>query len=282
MAASRIEWTEATWNPSTGCDRISTGCDHCFALTLAKRLKAMGSSKYQTDGDPRTSGPGFGVAFHPDAAYQPLRWRTPKKIFVNSMSDLAHARISDEQIATVFAVMALTTHHQYQLLTKRPKRLAKLLARNDFLTKVADAATQIATTHAQTPTPPTNMPWPLPNVWLGTTIETDDYCWRADELRKAPAALRFLSCEPLLGPLPSLNLADIDWLIAGGESGPGHRPLNLDWVRQLRDQCQAESVPLFFKQVGGLRPKDGGRHLDGRTWDQFPHQPRTPVGSTQG
>lgn len=287
MATTTIEWTRgddgtagATWNPTTGCDRISPGCDHCYALSMAKRLKAVGSAKYQTDGDPRTSGPGFGVAFHRSALTEPLRWRKPRRVFVNSMSDIAHARVDDGEIAAVFAVMALAPRHQFQVLTKRPKRLAKLLSRPDFRPMMADAAPLISDGNggdAGDDWVRTTAPWPLPNVWLGTSIESDDYTWRADELRTAPAAVRFLSCEPLLGPLPSLTLTGIDWVIAGGESGPGCRDLDLDWVRDLRDRCHTQSVAFFFKQVGGIQPKSGGRLLDGRTWDEFP-TPREVVG----
>lgn len=264
-AGSKIEWTETTWNPTTGCDRISPGCDNCYALTLAKRLKAMGSAKYQQDGDPRTSGPGFGVAFHEGALAEPLQWRKPRRVFVNSMSDLAHARVSDEAIAQVFAVMGAAAQHEFQVLTKRPRRLAKLLPSNDFREMVTAARlNHPALASCGEPS------WPMPNVWLGTSIESDQYCWRADELRRTPAAIRFLSLEPLLGPLPSLDLSGIDWMIVGGESGPNARRLDLDWVRDLRDRCTELRIALFFKQVGGLTPKAGGRLLDGRTWDEFP------------
>lgn len=263
---SKIEWTETTWNPTTGCDRISPGCDHCYALTLAKRLKAMGSAKYQNDGGSRTSGPGFGVTFHKDALIEPLRWRKPRMVFVNSMSDVAHARVSDETIARVFAVMGAAGQHTFQVLTKRPKRLAKLLSRNEFRDVVVAAGERDCPGQANA----ADRYWPLPNVWIGTSIESDEYCWRADELRRAPAEVKFLSLEPLLGPLPSLDLTGISWVIVGGESGPNFRQLDLDWVRDLRDRCISLRIPLFFKQVGGLSPKAGGRLLDGRTWDEFP------------
>ncbi|MEV0650118.1 phage Gp37/Gp68 family protein [Phytomonospora sp. NPDC050363] len=263
---SSIEWTEATWNPTTGCDQISPGCDNCYALTLAKRLKAMGSEKYQQDGDPRTSGPGFGVTVHPGALEEPLRWRKPRVVFVNSMSDLAHARIPDDFVAKVFGVMAACPQHTFQVLTKRPKRFAKLLGDTGFVAAAQSHAKAVLGGAADQGTDI----WPLPNVWVGTSIESDEYCWRADQLRKTTAAVRFLSCEPLLGPLPSLNLDGIDWAIVGGESGPGHRPLDLGWVRDIRDHCLDQQVRLFFKQVGGLTPKAGGRLLDGRTWDEYP------------
>jgi protein gp37 len=282
--ASKIEWTETTWNPTTGCDRISPGCDHCYALTLAGRLKAMGQAKYQRDGDPRTSGPGFGVTLHPDALLEPLRWRKPRKVFVDSMADVLHARVPVDFVAQVWAVMALTRQHTYQVLTKRPERYVHVLDDPcrcggghrpgiDFRHLVADHIRRLA----RSPRHQVDVfaRWPLANVWLGTSIESDDYVRRADALRAAPAATRFLSLEPLLGPLPSLNLAHIDWVIVGGESGPGHRPLELDWVRDIRDRCVRLGIPLFFKQVGGRTPKAGGRLLDGRTWDQFPrHHPR--------
>jgi protein gp37 len=271
-----IEWTEATWNPVTGCDRISAGCDNCYALTLARRLKAMGSAKYQADGDPRTSGPGFGVRLHEDALSEPLRWRRPRKVFVNSMSDIGHARIPLPFVARIFAVMAVSPQHSFQVLTKRPRRLASALDRDGFRSElVHPAIEQLLRDHpglAERLRAADRDPfeWPVPNVWLGTSIESDEYCWRADELRKAPAAVRFLSLEPLLGPLPSLDLIGINWVIVGGESGPRHRPLDLDWVRDIRDRCLRDRVALFFKQVGGPTPKAGGRLLDGCTWDQLP------------
>jgi protein gp37 len=260
---SAIEWTQATWNPVTGCDRISPGCQHCYALTLAKRLKAMGQAKYQTDGRPPTSGPGFGLATHPKALAEPLGWRRPRRIFVNSMSDLFHARVPTAFIAEVFAVMAAADQHTYQVLTKRPARMARLLTAEPFGARVAAALRQL-------PRQRGGLGWPLANVWLGVSIENDTYCWRVERLRQAPAAVRFLSCEPLLGPLPSLDLTGIGWVIVGGESGPGYRPVDPAWVRGLRDRCVAGGIPFFFKQWGGPTPKAGGRLLDGRTWDQYP------------
>jgi len=240
--STAIEWTDATWNPTTGCDRVSPGCDHCYALALAPRLKAMGSAKYQNDGDPRTSGPGFGVTTHEHTLGVPLRWQKPRMVFVNSMSDLFHARVPMEFVARVFAVMAATPQHTYQVLTKRAMRLRRLAP---------------------------NLPWPA-NVWMGVSVENLDVTHRVDDLRGVPAAVRFLSCEPLLGPLHELDLDRIGWVIAGGESGSGARPMHPDWVRSLRDQCQTAEVPFFFKQWGGRTPKSGGRELDGRTWDEFP------------
>lgn len=292
-----IEWTEATWNPTTGCDRISPGCDNCYALTLARRLKAMGVAKYQADGDPRTSGPGFAVTRHEDVLPEPLTWRASRIVFVNSMSDIAHARVGRSFVARTWAVMALTGRHTYQVLTKRPKRLAVMLADPAFADEVGRHATDLIASrpwhpwqldlggqrragdsgcHGGRATIPTRHgtrwlpPWPLPNVWVGTSIENDDYTWRADILRQAPAATRFLSLEPLLGPLPSLDLTSIDWVIVGGESGPAHRPLDMAWVRDIRDRCTTSNTAFFFKQVGGQTPKAGGRTLDGRTWDQMP------------
>lgn len=252
MATTAIEWTETTWNPVTGCDRISPGCDHCYALRLAGRLKAMGQAKYQHDGDPRTSGPGFGVTCHRRALDEPLTWAKPRLVFVNSMSDLFHDQVPDEFIADVFDVMAChgpIARHTFQVLTKRPQRMARLLRRwaNDEGYHGA------------------------PNVWLGTSIESELYTFRADYLRLTPARTRFLSLEPLLGPLPSLDLTLIDWVIVGGESGPGARRMDPDWAREIRDLCVAVGVPFFFKQWGGRTPKAGGRQLDGRTWDEMPH-----------
>lgn len=244
---SSIEWTEATWNPTTGCDRITSGCDNCYALTLAKRLKAMGNPKYQVDGDPRTSGPGFGVQIHEDALEVPKRWAAPRVVFVNSMSDLFHARVPDDFVRRVFDVMADTPRHTYQLLTKRPRRLARLAA---------------------------TLPWPA-NVWMGVSVEDAAQGWRADRLREVPAAVRFISAEPLLGPLDDLDLHGIDWLIAGGESGPNHRPVDPAWIDGLRAACGNAGVAFFFKQWGGRTPKAGGRLLAGRTFDEMPvAQPR--------
>lgn len=249
---SAIEWTEATWNPTTGCDRVSAGCDHCYALTLAKRLKAMGNPKYQLDGDPRTSGPGFAIQTHDSALDLPRQWSSPRTIFVNSMSDLFHAKVPDDFIAKVFTVMAETPRHTYQLLTKRPIRLARLTER---------------------------LPWPQ-NVWVGVSVEDDSETWRVDRLREVPAAVRFVSAEPLLGSLRGIDLTGVDWLIAGGESGRGHRLMNPGWVDELRMECARQGVAFFFKQWGGRTPKAGGRLLDGRTYDQMPTpQLRVHVGA---
>jgi protein gp37 len=239
---SGIEWTEATWNPVTGCDRVSAGCDHCYAMALAKRLKAMGSTKYQNDGNSRTSGPGFGITVHPQALNEPYKWRTPRVVFVNSMADLFHAQVPVEFIRQVFGVMRDTPHHTYQVLTKRSLRLARLSEKLD---------------------------WP-PNVWMGVSVENGDVLNRVDHLRRVPAAVRFLSCEPLIGPLDGIDLQGIDWVIAGGESGPNYRPMEIGWARGLRDACTDADVSFFFKQWGGRTPKALGRELDGQLWDEMP------------
>jgi protein gp37 len=242
-----IEWTEATWNPTTGCDRVSPGCDNCYALGLAKRLKAMGVEKYQTDGDPRTSGPGFGVALHPDVLDVPRTWKAPRVVFVDSMSDLFHARVPLGFVRDVFTVIAETPRHTYQVLTKRSHRLARLADRLD---------------------------WPA-NLWMGVSVEDARYLDRVDDLRRTPAAVKFLSAEPLLGPLVaapegSLDLAGIDWVITGGESGPRARPCAPEWVRAIRDLCTEQQVAFFHKQWGGRTPKAGGRTLDGREHSAMP------------
>jgi protein gp37 len=242
---SAIEWTTATWNPTTGCDKISAGCDNCYALALARRLKAMGQPKYQNDGNPRTSGPGFAVTVHPRALSIPRSWRQPRLVFVDSMSDLFHARVPHDFVREVFEVMADTPQHTYQILTKRSRRLRRVAA---------------------------ELTWPQ-NVWMGVSVEAPDQLYRVEDLRAVPAGVRFLSCEPLLAPLGDPDLAGIDWVIAGGESGRGYRPVAEEWVRQLRDACDRQSVPFFFKQWGGPTSKSGGRMLDGRTWDDMPRIP---------
>lgn len=239
---SNIEWTEVTWNPVTGCDRVAAGCDNCYALALAKRLKAMGAEKYQNDGDPRTSGPGFGVTIHPAALNQPRHWRSPKVVFVNSMSDLFHAKVPVSFIRDVFDVIRETPQHTYQVLTKRALRMERVGERLD---------------------------WPG-NLWMGVSVESAEVTRRIDHLRRTPAGVRFLSCEPLLTALPNLDLERVDWVIAGGESGPRARPMDPAWVEDLRDQCLEASVPFFFKQWGGRTPKQHGRELAGRHWDEMP------------
>ncbi|MEJ3404211.1 phage Gp37/Gp68 family protein [Rathayibacter sp. YIM 133350] len=242
MSKTTIEWTEITWNPVTGCDRTSAGCDNCYALTLSKRLKAMGAEKYQTDGNPVTSGPGFGVTIHPASLQQPYSWRKPATVFVNSMSDMFHAKVPLTFVQDVFDVMADTPQHTYQILTKRSVRLRRLAHK---------------------------LNWPT-NVWMGVSVEEPKVLNRVDDLREVPAAVRFLSCEPLIAPLPDMNLDGIDWVIAGGESGARHRPMELAWVEEIRDQCTDSSIPFFFKQWGGRTPKQNGRTLAGRTWDEMP------------
>jgi protein gp37 len=233
MATSRIEWTESTWNPLTGCTKISPGCKNCYAERMAKRLQAMGLEKYQN---------GFRLTLHPDVLQEPLNWTKPQYIFVNSMSDLFHKDVPIDFILQIFDVMRRAHWHQFQILTKRAERLLELNALID---------------------------WPE-NVWMGVSVENADYSYRIDYLRQTNAAVKFLSLEPLLGPLQGLDLRGIHWVIAGGESGPHARPLQADWVRSIRDQCQRQRVPFFFKQWGGTRKKKTGRLLDNRTWDEMP------------
>ncbi|GAA2346637.1 phage Gp37/Gp68 family protein [Dactylosporangium salmoneum] len=266
-----IEWTHqpgtvaATLNPTTGCDKISAGCDNCYALTMAKRLKGMGQAKYQNDGDPRTSGPGFGVTVHEDVLTEPLRWRSPRTVFVNSMSDLFHARVPREFIQRFWAVMADTPQHTYQILTKRPERMARILTDRCECKSgghvdgvhFRSAMDWHATPHSPTYVPGVkstyhSAPWPLPNVWLGTSIELDKHTGRADALRNTPAAVRFISAEPLLGPLPSLDLTGIDWLILGGESGPSSRPVDIGWFRELIGKARSAGTAVFVKQLGAV------------------------------
>ena len=230
---SAIEWTEATWNPVTGCTKISAGCRNCYAERLAKRLQAMGRRNYAN---------GFQVTTHEAALELPHVWRKPSMVFVNSMSDLFHEEIPTEFVLRVFDVMRRADRHTFQVLTKRPERLLKL-----------DPAIE----------------WP-PNVWMGVTVELTDYVFRIENLRRTHAAVKFLSLEPLLGPVPSLDLHGIDWVIVGGESGVGARPMHESWVTDIRDQCVKAALPFFFKQWGGVNKKKAGRLLDGRTWDEMP------------
>ena len=244
MAATSIEWTDATWNPVAGCSVITAGCSNCYAMRMAARLDAMGVSKYhkltRRSGDRHVwSGQIF---LDQQALRVPLKWKRPRRIFVNSMSDLFHKDVPDEYIRHVFDIMGKADWHIFQVLTKRSGRLARLGP---------------------------SLPW-RPHIWAGVSIETDRYIWRADHLRKVPAHTRFISAEPLLGPLDQLNLDGIHWVITGGESGFGHRPCDPDWVRNLRDRCVAEGIAFFHKQWGGHTPKAGGRLLDGRTWDELP------------
>ncbi len=232
-ANSAIEWTEATWNPLTGCTKISPGCKHCYAERMAKRLQQMGQPNYAN---------GFRLTLHERMLELPLRWKRPQAIFVNSMSDLFHKDVPDEFIYRVFDVMCRADWHRYQVLTKRPERLLAL---------------------------DTQLPW-RPHIWMGTSVETHRYVTRIDALRQTSAHVKFLSLEPLLGPLPRLNLEGINWVIVGGESGPGARPMDSKWVTDIRSQCQAARVPFFFKQWGGVNKKKAGRELDGQTWDEMP------------
>jgi protein gp37 len=271
-----IEWARnadgsagKTWNPTSGCDRISPGCDHCYALTMAKRLKLMGQAKYQNDGDPRTSGPGFGLTLHHDVLSVPLTRRKPTTWFVNSMSDLFHQEVPEGFIGSVWGTMALAERHTFQVLTKRPQRMATLLTK--WAADTAGTAYGGPSWRDHRGMWNESRTWPLPNVWLGTSIESDRYAFRADHLRATPAAVRFLSLEPLLGPLPSLDFTGIDWVIAGAESGHGARAMDLDWVRDLRDRATAAGAAFFFKQSA----TPAGRkvklpELDGEQWVQMP------------
>jgi protein gp37 len=230
---SSIEWTEATWNPVTGCTKVSPGCKHCYAERMAKRLHAMGQPNYRN---------GFRLTVHDAMLDLPLAWRRPRVVFVNSMSDLFHRDVPLSFIERVFDVMRRASWHTFQVLTKRSDRLLEL---SPYL------------------------PW-SPNVWMGVSVESAKYVFRVDHLRKTAAAVKFLSLEPLLGPLDALDLGGIDWAIVGGESGPRARPMNSAWVVDIRDQCRRAGVAFFFKQWGGANKKRAGRTLEGRTWDEMP------------
>lgn len=232
-ARSNIEWTEATWNPVTGCSKISAGCQNCYAERLARRLQAMGAANYKH---------GFHVALHEKTLYLPLTWKKPQIIFVNSMSDLFHEDVPLDFILSVFDVMQKANWHRYQILTKRSERMLSL----DPL-----------------------LPW-KPHIWMGVTVERQDYAFRIDHLRKTRSYLKFLSMEPLLGPMEGLNLDSIGWIIVGGESGYKARPIDPSWVIGIRDQCLAAKVPFFFKQWGGVHRKRNGRKLEGHIWNQLP------------
>lgn len=230
---SAIEWTEATWNPLTGCTKISPGCKNCYAERLAKRLQAMGNPRYQN---------GFKLTLQPDQVELPLRWRDPRVIFVNSMSDLFHESVPDSFIEKVFAVMNQADWHVFQVLTKRAERLASFAGK---------------------------LHW-TENIWQGVSVENEKYVSRIEYLRRVPAFVRFLSVEPLLGPIPNLPLEGIHWVIVGGESGPRHREMDPNWAREIREQCLRANVPFFFKQWGGLTAKSRGRELDNRLWNEMP------------
>jgi protein gp37 len=231
---SSIEWTEATWNPVTGCSKISPGCKHCYAERMARRLQAIGHPHYRD---------GFAVTLHEDALELPARWKRPQTIFVNSMSDLYHKEVPLAFIRKVFAAMNQTPRHRFQILTKRAERLAELNP---------------------------NLAW-APHIWQGVSVEHLDYAHRIDLLRQTGARVKFLSLEPLLAPLPALNLTGINWVIVGGESGPGARPMEEAWVLDIRDQCRKGGVAFYFKQWGGVFKKRHGRLLQGRTWDEMPN-----------
>lgn len=237
---SAIEWTDTTWNPVTGCTKVSPGCKHCYAERMARRLRAMGQSNYAN---------GFRLTPHEAAIGLPLKWKKPRTIFVNSMSDLYHKDVPGDFIRRVFETMTKANWHQFQILTKRADRLEQLA--------------------------PT-LPW-APHIWQGVSVENVDYVVRIDHLRRTPAHVKFLSLEPLLGPLPALDLTGIDWVIVGGESGPGARSMAGAWVREIRDQCVAAGVAFFFKQWGGVNKKKTGRDLDGRNWDEMPRKFALPV-----
>ncbi len=231
---SEIEWTDSTWNPVTGCTKISQGCKHCYAERFAERFRGIPGHHFEQ---------GFDIRLWPERLLLPLSWQAPRRIFVNSMSDLFHDEVPLAFIQNVFATMRRATWHTFQILTKRADRLAAVSR---------------------------SLGW-SPNVWMGVSVERQDYDWRIDKLRECGARVKFLSLEPLIGPLSGLDLTGIDWVIVGGESGPGARPMDAEWVREIRKQCRAQAVPFFFKQWGGVQKHRYGRLLDGRTYEEFPH-----------
>lgn len=303
-----IQWSDATWNPTTGCDRVSPGCANCYALTLAPRLQAMAQKRgptdpYMRDGDPKTSGPGFGLMMHPNKLDQPLRWKRPRRIFVNSMSDLFHPEVTDEFLDQVFGVMAMAPQHTFQVLTKRPERMREYLSSrvipSEGLTRMemVMVAMDQMVSGGDLSGPLADMSrfaWPLPNVWLGTSVENARWRTRIDELREVPAAVRFLSCEPLLGPLVvdlqrfdgGLDLTGIDWVIIGGESGPGARPMEEFWVRDIIWIARKWGAAPFVKQMGDFWSREHLGH-GGHAGDinEFPEDLRVreypDVGSRQ-
>lgn len=234
---SAIEWTDATWNPVRGCTKVSPGCKHCYAETFAERFRGVPGHPFQH---------GFDLRLVPTALELPIRWRASRRIFVNSMSDLFHDRVPENYVRSVFEVMRRAPQHKFQVLTKRSARMAEIAARLEITS----------------------------NVWMGVSVENGDYVSRIDDLRCVDATVRFLSVEPLLGPIEKLDLRGIHWVIVGGESGPGARHINAEWVRSIRDQCIAKDVRFFFKQWGGVRKHVTGRQLDGRTWDEMPDRDR--------
>lgn len=284
-----IEWTDATWNPIVGCSRVSPGCDHCYAIPVVHR----GMSEHHRGLTVRPEGQptDWNGEIHraPDSIFRkPLTWTRPRRIFVNSLSDLFHPAVSIDLIEEVLAVIACSPQHTFQLLTKRPQRMAEVMGYRMRGQMVAGAALQMGLRRSL---PDVSMDdfWPLRNLWLGVSIESNRYAFRADYLRETPAAVRWVSAEPLLGPLDELALTGLDWIVAGGESGPGARPMQMQWVRQLRDACAATATPFLFKQWGDWAPdydaatgaqtpesmtrvgkKAAGRELDGRTWDEYP------------
>ncbi len=231
--STSIEWTDSTWNPVTGCTKISSGCTNCYAERMALRLQAMGNPSYTN---------GFSVTLHEDALELPLKWKKPQTIFVNSMSDLFHEDIPLNFISHVFDIMRRADWHRYQILTKRSERMLELSPR---------------------------LPW-ASNIWMGVTVENNNYTYRIEHLKKTGAAVKFLSLEPLLSPIPDIQLKGIDWVIVGGESGPNARPMQEDWVVDIKNQCQKEKIPFFFKQWGGINKKKAGRELEGRIWSETP------------
>lgn len=230
---SNIEWTESTWNPLTGCTKVSPGCKNCYAERMANRLKAMGQPNYVN---------GFNLTIHPHTIELPLKWKKPQMIFVNSMSDLFHESVPEDFIHQIFDVMHKASWHTFQILTKRSLRLLEL---------------------------DNKISWPM-NVWMGVSVENSEYTYRINHLRSTHAKIKFMSLEPLLGPVENLNLAEIDWVIVGGESGPGARPIHEEWVTNIRDQCLISQIPFFFKQWGGVRKKNNGRILQGQIWNEIP------------
>ena len=231
---STIEWTDSTWNPVTGCTKVSPGCKHCYAEIFAERWRGIPGHPYEQ---------GFDLQLWPDRLELPLTWKKPRTVFVNSMSDLFHTEVPLPYIQRVFRTMEKASWHTFQILTKRSERLAALAS---------------------------ELKWP-PNVWMGVSIETAEYLWRVDHVREVSAAVRFLSLEPLLGPVGAIDLSGIHWVIVGGESGPGARPMEANWIREIRKQCHAQNVPFFFKQWGGVQKHRTGRKLGGRTYDEMPH-----------